>query len=71
MSGVLDQNSFLQCEEIRRYKDEPMDETQCVHIFSESTNVGIEEGLKKVAILFCLQVFQFTTRRNMWQTPGQ
>ncbi|KIL65193.1 hypothetical protein M378DRAFT_546547 [Amanita muscaria Koide BX008] len=44
ISGAYDINSALQSAELKRAGRGNLTPTQCAHIFSESTNVGVSEG---------------------------
>ena len=52
LTGTTDLHSYEEYEELQILENTSIRATHCAHIFSESTNVGIEEGQPKVPTSF-------------------
>lgn len=73
-TSVLDRKSLLEYEELRVPSVPLVDTTECVHIFTESTNVEIEEEQAKVSKAFYLlgpPLIYSVLRENTRTTPGR
>jgi len=73
VTGFIDDESSEKIKGLWKLGAAPAVDTQCAHIFSESTNAGMEDE-RKVRMLLCLPCLPLvysSLRRRMRRTPGR